>query len=142
MSNYLEEKVLHHTLRGVSYTPPTGLYIALFTSDPGEPASGTEVSTTEGAGGWTNYARQDAAAGAAIDTGWTTYANGQVKNAKTITFPANNNAAASVTVTHIGLFGAATGGNLLYYSALSASKVIQPGDVLSFAINAITVSLD
>lgn len=141
MSNYLEEQILHETLRGVAYTSPE-THIALFTADPTDAGTGAEVTTTEGTGGWTNYARQNAAGAGAQSAAWSAYSSGSCKNANVITFPPNNNASASVTVTHIGIYDAATSGNLLYHAPLSASKIIQPGDVLSFAVNAITVTLD
>jgi len=50
-SNYLENKVLDHVLRNVSYSSPTTVYVGLYTSDPTDAGSGTEVS-----GG--SYARQ------------------------------------------------------------------------------------
>ncbi len=50
-SNYLENKVLDHVLRNTSYTSPTTVYVGLYTSDPTDAGSGTEVS-----GG--SYARQ------------------------------------------------------------------------------------
>ena len=56
--------------------------------------------------------------------------------------PANGNASASVTITHLALFDAATLGNRLFYAQLSAPKTLSPGDVLSFAANAIVFGLD
>ena len=44
MTNYLENKLIDHLLRGIPYTAPTTLYIGLFTSAPGEAGGGTEVS--------------------------------------------------------------------------------------------------
>ena len=127
-SNYLEDKIVEHFLRGSATTPPATVYVGLFESDPGEAAGGTETS-------YTNYARQ-ASAWTAID------ANGQTKNAATLTFPANGNASAPVTITHLCLFDAATAGNRLFYAALSSPKALSPGDVLSFATNAVVFGLD
>jgi hypothetical protein len=59
MSNYLENALINATLRNTSYTPPTTVYVALFTSDPTDAGSGTEVSTAG-----TSYARQSATFGA------------------------------------------------------------------------------
>lgn len=127
-SNYLEEKIVEHVLRNNAITPPTTVYVALFESDPGEATGGTETA-------YTGYARQPAA--------WTALdANGQTKNVDALTFPANGNAAASVTITHLALYDAATNGNCLFYAQLSASKTLSPGDVLSFAANAIVFGLD
>lgn len=127
-SNYLEEKIVEHFLRNNAITPPTTVYVALFESDPGEATDGTETA-------YTGYARQSAT--------WTALdANGQTKNVGALTFPANGNASASVTITHLALYDAATNGNRLFYAQLSASKTLSPGDVLSFAANAIVFGLD
>lgn len=127
-SDYLEGKIVEHFLRNNAITPPTTVYIALFESDPGEGTGGTETS-------FTGYARQ-ASAWTAID------GSGQTKNSGAITFPANGNASATATITHIVLFDAATAGNRLFYTALTASKTLSPGDVLAFAINALVIGLD
>ena len=127
-SNYMEEKIVEHFLRNNAITPPATVYLALFESDPGEATAGTETA-------FTSYARQSST--------WTALdANVQTKNSATITFPANGNASASVTITHICLFDAATNGNRLLYAQLSAPKTLSPGDVLSFAANAIVFGID
>ena len=53
-SNFLETKVLGHVFGATAYTAAGTLYLALFTSNPAEDGSGTEV--TGGA-----YARQSVA---------------------------------------------------------------------------------
>jgi hypothetical protein len=45
------------------------------------------------------------------------------------------------TVTHFGILDASTSGNLLYHGALTASKVIDDGDVFKFASAAVSVTL-
>ena len=127
-SNYLEDKIVEHFLRNNSTTPPATVYVGLFESDPGEATGGTETA-------YTNYARQTAT--------WTALdANGQTKNAATVTFPANGNPSAPVTITHLCLFDAATAGNRLFYAPMAAPKTLSPGDVLSYATNAIVFGLD
>lgn len=127
-SNYMEDKIVEHFLRNNAITPPTTVYVGLFESDPGEATGGTETA-------YTNYARQSAA--------WTAIdGSGQTKNSATVTYPANGNPSASVTITHVALFDAATAGNRLFYAALSSSKTLASGDVLSFAANAIVFGLD
>lgn len=136
-SNYLEEKIIECSLRGGTWPTITTIYIALFTADPGETGTANEVNP---AGTWTNYARVDAADGGAISSGWSASADGVSSNAKAITFAANNGSA-DVTVTHIGIFDAATGGNMLYHAPLASSKTLKQGDVLSFGVGAITVTV-
>ena len=43
MSNYLEEKLLDHTLGTSAYTHPSTVYLALHTADPTDAGSGAEV---------------------------------------------------------------------------------------------------
>lgn len=127
-SDYMEAKIVDSFLRNTAYTPAATVYLALFESDPGEATGGTETS-------FTNYVRQ-AAAWTALDGA------GQTKNSALITFPANANASASVTITHIAIYDAASGGNRLLYAALTSSKTLAVGDVLAFAANACVFTLD
>lgn len=136
-SNYTETNIAQSTLRGVAFPLPAKTYIALYTADPTDAdVTANEVTTAA----FPAYVRKDAADGGTIDTGWTAPSDGVSSNAKTITFPANNGAAA-VTVTHIGIRDALTAGNLLYHAPLATAKTLQVGDVLSFAIGAITVTI-
>lgn len=139
-SNYTEGNILSAVLRGVSFPIPSGTYIALYTSDPTDANSGTEVSTSN----WPAYARQDAAAGAGISTGWAVPGAGagnsrQTSNAKKLTF--SKNLGSTVTVTHWGILDALSGGNLLFHKALTASKQVGYNDDLSFAIGALVVNI-
>ena len=136
-SNYSENNIVETTLRGAAFPVPAGTYIGLFTADPTDAnVTANEVQTAA----WPAYVRRDAADGAAIATGWTASADGVSSNAKVITFAANNGAGA-VTVTHIGIYDSATGGNLLYHAPLVSSKTLQVGDVLSFGVGSITVTI-
>lgn len=128
ISNYLEEKIVDHYLRGVASTAPATVYLALFESDPGEDGAGTETA-------YTGYARE-AATWTALDGA------GQTKNVGVVTFDANGNASAAVTVTHAAIFDSLTTGNMLFYGPLAAPKTLAVGDVLSFAANALTLTLD
>jgi hypothetical protein len=124
MSNYLETALINGTLRGTSYTAPTTVYVGLFTSDPTDAGSGTEVS-----GG--SYIRKSASFGAP--------SNGASTISSAIEF--TQATASWGTVTHFGIFDAETTGNLLYHGALTASKAIDTGDVFKFAASALTVTL-
>lgn len=136
-SNYTETNIIETTLRGAAFPVPSGIYVALFTADPTDAnVTANEVQTAA----WGAYARKDAADGGAISSGWTASSNGVSSNAKAITFAANNGAG-QVVVTHIGLYDAATGGNLLYHAPLVSSKTLLVGDVLSFGIGSITVTV-
>lgn len=117
-SNYLEQQILDHLLRTGTFGKPAGAYVALFTSDPGDDASGTEVT-----GG--SYAR---VAVTQLDANWNApvAGNGQSDNVNIITFPAPT--ANWGIATHWALFDAASAGNLLIHGALTTPKTINNGD--------------
>jgi hypothetical protein len=124
-SNYLEDKILDHVLKNVSYTSPTTVYVGLFTSDPTDAGTGTEVS-----GG--SYARQVLSV--------TTASGGIVTSSGDVTFPQAT--ATWGTISHIGILDALTSGNLLMHTALTTSKVIETGDILKVSSGNLTVTLD
>lgn len=123
-SNYLENKVLLHVFGATAYTAPTTLYVALFTSNPGETGAGTEVS-----GG--SYARQ---------TITFTVTGAQAANTAAVEFPTAS--ASWGTVTYAAIYDASTGGNMLDYGALTTSKTIASGDVLRIPASSYTIDLD
>lgn len=129
-SDYLETNIVNATLRGGSYAGGA-VYIALFTSDPTDAATGIELSDP-------SYQRQRAHA-TAVSDGFSAPANGLTSNARTLTFPAIT--ATQVTVTHWGIYDAQTGGNLLYHAPLQVAKTLDPSDVLSFPVGSLTVTL-
>jgi len=124
MSNYLENALINATLRNTAYTSPTVVYLGLYTSDPTDADSGTEVTGNA-------YARQAITFGAP--------SNGVTTNTAAIEFPQATGSWG--TVTHIGIEDALTGGNLLYHSPLDASKTIATGDVFRVAIGSLSVTL-
>lgn len=125
LSNYLENKLLDHVLTGVAYTPPTTLYVALFTTDPTDAGTGTEVN-----GG--AYKRKVVTFGTA--------SNGAISNNVDVTFDIAT--ANWGTITHVGVFDALTNGNLLFHGTLTASKSINIDDQLKISSGSLTVTLD
>lgn len=112
-SDTFETHVLNYVFTATSVTRPTAWYLALFTSNPADDASGTEVSTSG-----TAYARQSATFTVSGDT---------ASNNAAIEFPTAT--ASFGTVSHVAVFDAATSGNMIAYAALTASKAIDTGDV-------------
>lgn len=125
LSNYLENKLLDHVLRNQSFTSPTTVYVGLYTSDPGDGNTGTEVT-----GG--SYARQI--------LNVTTATGGIVTSSADVTFPQAT--AQWGTISHIGLLDALSSGNLLMHTPLTTSRVVEVGDVLKIATGSLTASLD
>ena len=126
LSNTFETHTLQYLFTTTSVTRPTAWYIALFTSNPAEDASGTEVSTSG-----TAYARQSATF---------TVSGNEATNSAAIEFPTAT--ASYGTVTHIGVFDAVSAGNLIAYAALTTSKAIDTGDVLRLPANDLDITMD
>jgi len=123
LTNYLENKLIDHFLGTTTYTKPTDVYIALFTVTPGEDAGGTEVT-----GG--SYVRMVCAFNAA--------ASGATENTSNIDFELMP----AATTVAIGIFDAATDGNMLLYGALTVNKTTDAGDTLRIAIGDLDISID
>lgn len=124
MSNYLEQALINATLRNTSYTSPTTTYLALYTSDPTDADTGTEVS-----GG--SYQRQPITFSSPV--------NGSTSNSSAIEFPQAT--ADWGTIAYVGIRDAVTSGNLLYHTALDASKVINNGDIFKITATNLSVTL-
>ena len=125
-SNFLETEILDHVFGGNAYTAPSTLYLALFTSNPAEDGSGTEVSTSG-----TAYARQSVAF---------TVSGNTATSSGAVDFPTAT--ANFGTVTHVGVFDASTAGNLMAYAALTSSKAIETGDVFRVPAGDLDITLD
>lgn len=128
ISDYLEAKIINHVLRNTAYTSPgTSIYVALHTASPTDAGGGAEVS-----GG--SYARQQVTAWDAPGA-----TDGHTQNTNAIVFPTAT--ASWGTVTHVGIWDAVSGGNLLFHGALDASKVVDTDDVFQFAAGALDVTI-
>ena len=124
LSNYLENALINVTLRATAYTAPATVYVSLWTSDPTDAGSGTEVS-----GG--SYARTSVTFAAP--------SNGVTTNNADVTFPTAT--ASWGTVGWIGINDAATSGNLLYHTALDTAKAIDTGDIFKISTGNLSVTL-
>jgi len=123
-SNFLENALINAVLRNTTYTSPATVYVSLYTTDPTDADSGTEVS-----GG--SYARTAVTMGAPSD--------GVSTNSADVTFPTCT--ASWGTVTHIGIHDASTSGNLLFHTPLDTSKTIDSGDIFKITTGNLSVTL-
>ena len=114
LTDFAENKLLNLTLKNTAWTVASGsTYLGLMTAAPNE--NGT--TNNEVSAAW--YARKQPT------SGW---------NVATTTGITNNGAStwssvtgSSVTVSHVGLFDALSGGNLLWYIALTSPKLFGVG---------------
>lgn len=119
-SNFLHQAQMDYLLKNTSWTPPSSLWVALFTTVPAlDGTGGVEVSTSG-----TNYGRiQILASG-----GWSgpSGANLEYSNVNDLTFgvPSANWG----TIQGAGLYSASTSGNLFYVATLTTPKTVNNGD--------------
>lgn len=123
-SDTFETHVLNYVFTSTSLTRPTAWYLALFTTNPGDGDSGTEVS-----GG--GYARQSVTFTTSGDT---------ASNSAAVEFPTAT--AGYGTVSHVGVYTASSGGTLIAHAALSSSKSIETGDVFRIPSGDLDITLD
>ncbi len=124
LSYDLSNKLIKGTLSNTPYVPPVKAYLALYTSDPTKSDTGTEVDQA-------SYNRQEITMGEPVD--------GQAKNTAEIEW--NGALTSWGTVTHVGIRDAATGGNLMFFTALDEAKDIGVGDQFKVTPNSLTVTL-
>lgn len=124
-SNYLHAKFMDTLLKGSTWTGPTTLYVALFTTAPAlDGTGGTEVSTSG-----TAYARVLAGPTDGIGADcWTgpSGSNQEYSNVTELTFAVPT--ANWGTIVAAGIYDASSSGNLMYVATLATSKVVNNGD--------------
>jgi len=141
LTDTYENSIIDWLMRGQSLTPPATGYVALFTTCPTDSTAGTEVS-----GG--SYARVAIAASLANwagtqSAGSTTASSGTggtTSNNGAITFPTAT--ADWGTVNCFGYMSALSGGTLIFYAALTASRNITNGSTASFSAGSLTFTID
>lgn len=122
-TDYLEGKLVEHTLRNVAFTSPTAVFAALLTGV----ANAETAAVTEVSGG--SYARQGVTFGAQV--------GGVCSNSVAVTFPTAT--ANWGTATHVGIYDALGGGNALYILSLTSAQAINTGQTASFAAGALQI---
>lgn len=152
MTDFMENKIIDWLLRAQAIgitgasaaagTGPTTLYVGLLTATPTDSTAGTEVSGNAYArvavtSSLANWAGTQGAATTVASSGTT----GTTSNNAVVTFPTPTPAGWGVVVA-FGIYDASAAGNLLIYSALTASKTINAGDAVSFAAGSLTFQDD
>lgn len=142
LTDTYENSMIDWLMRAQTLTPPTtGAYIALFTTCPTDSTAGTEVSG--GSYARVNYAASLANWAGTQSAGSTTASSGTggtTSNNNVITFTTAT--ADWGTVNCFGYMTASSGGTLIFYAALTASRNITNGSTASFAAAALTFQID
>lgn len=105
------------------------LYVALYSSDPGETDAGTELT-------YTGYARATVIRSA---VGWTVSA-GVCSNAAQVAFPLNNGS--TQTANFFAIRTALSGGDLIGSGNVNPSVIINNGDTPKYEIGSLTITED
>jgi hypothetical protein len=126
-SDYLCNKLIDFIFRGQAFTFPATMYCALLTATPSNAGGGTEVGGGVGyarvaiAGSLANWAGTQSAGSTTASTG----TGGQTSNNAAITFAAPSGSWG--TVGWAAYLDASSGGNLLFWAPLAATKSIPGG---------------
>lgn len=123
-TDYLESNLMNLVFRNVAWTPPTTVYLALFTTATAD----SGVAGTEVAGG--SYARQPVAFA-------TTATIGLLVSSADVEFlnmPAAN-------VTHGALMTALTGGSQMAQGPLAVAQLLASGNAIRFLAGQVQVQL-
>ena len=124
LSNAFETTTLEWLFTTTSVTRPTAWYLALYTVAPTDAGGGTECSGT-------SYARQS----------FTMSVSGNLAtNTANVEYPTAGSSWG--TIVAVGVLTALTGGTLIAYGNLTASKTIATGDVLRVPAGDLDITLD
>jgi len=113
-SNTAKQMTLNFLTRNQSVTQPSQLYLALYSTNPTDADSGTEVS-------YSGYQRQ----AVVFSSPQLTSGTATVQNSSTIQFAVVP--AASGSIAYAGLKTALNGGDLIYYGSLAATYQLNQG---------------
>lgn len=139
MSDFLENRLIDQLFRGQAAPTTTTLHVGLLTAAPSDSGGGTEVSGGSYArvavtSSLANWAGTQAAGSTVASSG----SGGQTSNNGAITFPTPS--AGWGNVTHFGIYDAATGGNLLFWGALTIAKTINQADTVTFPAASLSIT--
>jgi hypothetical protein len=138
MSNYLESALIGHLFRGVTFSKPTVLALALCTVTPTDASTGATIVEVPNAFG---YARKTFNP-STFNWGEPIADNGSTRNNSVIAFPVASGSWG--TVTSVAICDSATWGegNVLFYTDLTTPRVVTSGTYVSFGVSQLTIQID
>jgi hypothetical protein len=142
-SDYVENKLVDLLVRGQAFTAPATVYVGLSTAACNDAGFGTEVTNAN------NYARKDITASlanwagtqAAASTTASSGTGGVTSNNGVITFNVPSGSWGTVTHWFIADSGTHNTGNLLICDDLTTPQAIGSGNTVTFAIGALTITV-
>ena len=132
-SDYLENELLDHILKGLTFTAPATVALALFTTATSDAGGGTEVTNANA------YARLEVEG--ATGRTFSAASGGTTDNDQDWDFATATGSWG--TVSHMAIVDSTThgGGNFLFHGALTASKAVDNGDTARFSAGDLDVTL-
>ncbi len=125
-STYAQNKILDHILKVASFTQPTHLYVALSRANPLADGSGIDEASSG------SYARK-------ICDDWDIASQRKTRNAVELVFATPTGAWG--TLTHWAVYDALSGGNMIAFGALTATKSVATGNVVSVKAGDIEIGI-
>ena len=123
-SNYLANATINATTRGVPYSPPVKVWVALYTTNPSKDDTGVEVSGA-------TYTREELTL-SSPGNGVSTNENLMQWNTATTEWG---------LITHLTIHDSETGGNMLYFTPLDVPKNIEIGDQFQITVGNLKLTL-
>jgi hypothetical protein len=134
-SQYLADKVLGW-VKGTTFpTALSNVYVSIHSGDPGSTGTSNDVTSTV-----TGSANRQVVSSAAFTAAGAASGGGrEITNTGVIQLTASAANVATQTVTHFGIWDAATSGNFLGSGSLTSSIDVQNGDTVQFNIGALAI---
>lgn len=117
------QDILNKVLRNTDWVHPTAHFLSIHTADPGD----------SGANEFTGYDGDRKAL---------TFGAPVAKKSETTDSQEFVNFASEQTITHIGIWDAATAGNFIWGGALASSKLVPVGETLRFQAGEVDADID
>jgi hypothetical protein len=131
-SDYVENQILNCYLNQTNITAPTAIHLGLFTANPTESDEGSSGGTEVSGNGYSRVAITDKF-GTASGTGGSLSSNADITG-----FTASGG---NWGTTGIGIFDSASGGELLFWTALDSNATVNDGDSFQISSGNLTVTV-
>ena len=125
LSATLRDEILDHILGTAANTAPSNVYVALYSSDPTDVDSGTELSGN-------GYARELVTFDASVAGVSSTDVNAEFGPAT----------ADWGSVTHVAVHSSISGSDLIFFGPLATARTVLEDDILRFSAGNLTLKLD
>ena len=134
-SQYFATQVLNWVKGSTFPTALANVYVSLHSADPGTAGTSGDVTNTI-----TNSVNRTSISSSALSTVAGASGGGfEVTNTGVVQLTTSANNSSPISVTHFGVWDAASGGNFLASGQLTSSVDVEVGDTVQFNINAMAV---